>query len=216
MLNPPRPPAAIPAKVTVFFSTALTFLKLKERAFIILGCFKFEIPALFSRQTDFSGRVFRDRGSVFSRELTVETSTRTKSNVNAAFSVVDKLSPGVTAHQNYDSLLVPKDHVSRSNMAQQPQVDVKAGVKALFAAGVKLVAIDKEGVTQGVTVLNSYAGFLLFLAGLEFGNSTTMPGGYEDGDATQSNVVAWINAAGPGPGHVVLTCDDDFKAYGYF
>ena len=33
---------------------------------------------------------------------------------NPIFSVADKLSPVVTTHQNYDSLLVPAGHVSRS------------------------------------------------------------------------------------------------------
>ena len=153
-------------------------------------------------------------GSVFSRELTVETSTRTKSNVNAAFSVIDKLSPVVTAYQNNDILLVPKDHESWSKMAQQPQVDVGAAVKALFAAGAVNVYIGKEGVTGTVwvEVLNCFSGS-------QFG-IPTISGGHNDnpdGDAPQADVMAWINALlASGNVGVTLECEGPYVAYGYF
>ena len=157
-------------------------------------------------------------GSVFSRELTVETSTRTKSNVNAAFCVIDKLSPVVTAHQNNDSILVTKDHVSRSKMNHQPQVDVGDAVKALYAAGAVIVSIGKEGVTGTVEVLNSFSGSQFGIPTISGG-----PNDNPDGDAPQADVMAWINALlASGHDRVTLDCDgpygpyDRFWTFGYF
>ena len=133
---------------------------------------------------------------------------------NPVFSVVDKLSPVVTAYQNNDILLVPKDHESWSKMAQQPQVDVGAAVKALFAAGAVNVYLGKPYPHSPfwVEVLNCFSGS-------QFGIPTISGGRNDnpDGDAPQADVMAWINALrASGHASVTLDCEGPYVAYGYF
>ena len=81
----------------------------------------------------------------------------------------------------------------------QPQVDVDAAVKALFAAGAKWVSLWRNAVMIGVKL-----------------KGETNP----EGDAPRADVVAWINAelaAGGGYVHLRIDNDDNIdKVHAYF